>query len=479
MRSFHKTKSENRSGKEGYLVFTLEMEKSASKLPEVSKPIICSVSATPRTASTAIAAEDGWEDLQSESTTEEEQQIKGEENTVSKEERPLRDISKPSSASSSAPHTVILQDPGIGSTPTGPSSLQPPTSARLGQESLSNPILLKPAISQSSEMPLPSPPLEPAKSCFTAQANAQLSSCGTSRPLENTPLLQTSSRRVLPDSHVTTDTGSPGSRVITVDPARPRLPPPPPSPFRPKEASSYRDLFRDAYDDDYNYDKFVVLPPFNKIVYVSDHSFGKEDFYRYAWLLAQSEERWYTMPAVSVLAEMRRSGLKELSPMENPRPSNMKSPHIATGTVLTLCGIEEGVDECGWGECYFLHPDDMSGPEDKMDSWNCERCYRKRLELYESVGWVYLTVVRTDMLRPDAQQTGNGMGMFMLRRSASREQAAARAFHDAGTRGLSTVFGCAIRADQELVGWKGRLKTFCHHAHSVLIREEGVLRVLM
>jgi hypothetical protein len=174
----------------------------------------------------------------------------------------------------------------------------------------------------------------------------------------------------------------------------------------------------------------------------------------------------------------------------------------------------EGVVEARSDDCSLLHPHDMSGidgkkgengegsekrkncvdSEDGKDSQIgkepknveqegegdvCQKCYEKNLELHKDIGWVYLSVVRTDTRSSFDRPEGNGMGMFMLRKHSSRHQAASRAFYDAGVFGWSTVFCCAIRADVNLQNWKGRVKCVRFCPHRVLVPEEGVLRVFL
>jgi hypothetical protein len=255
--------------------------------------------------------------------------------------------------------------------------------------------------------------------------------------------------------------------------------PPPPPPSCLKSIASYRDLFyisdRDnLYDGDDFFDKSVLLQPFNRRAYLTNVTFTGEDFYRYAWILSQSEERWYNMPTASILAEMRRYGLKKRSSVKNPRPARMDNPIIVAGSVLSLDEyMEETVEKSCWGDCGLLHPDDTAGEHGKK-KWACERCHEKRVQLHRDVGWVYLSVVRTD-----SSKESLGMGMFMLRRNGSQEQAAAMAFYDAAFMGWSTVFCCAIRGDVELTGWKGRVKCIHSPVCSVLAPEDGVLRVFL
>jgi hypothetical protein len=72
------------------------------------------------------------------------------------------------------------------------------------------------------------------------------------------------------------------------------------------------------------------------------------------------------------------------------------------------------------------------------------------------------------------------VGMFMFKKSSTREQAASRVFYDAGALGYSTVFCCAMRADVQLLGWKCKVKGVINCVHRVLApEEEGVLRVYM
>jgi hypothetical protein len=269
---------------------------------------------------------------------------------------------------------------------------------------------------------------------------------------------------------------------------------------QPRLITSYNDLFNRKYDDDryFLYDKYVTLFPGNRRAYITNASFTVHDFHKYAWLLAQSEERWYTMPTVSELAEMKKWGLKELTPMEDPKPAALDTPCIMASEVFTLLGdIVENVEENIWGDCETLHPDNPVTPSETLslsssasssppseekrvpfnvrNKWACPICYDKRRALDRDIGWVYLSVVRTEARGPGSPQ-GNGTGMFMLKRHGNREGAAATAFCDAGTRGWSTVFACAIRSDVQLLGWKGKVLSTTS-VEDVLILKEGVLTV--
>lgn len=337
----------------------------------------------------------------------------------------------------------------------------------------------------------------------------------TSPSLEGntTPPPSQSTKKPEPETKSTDDTSSRPPKHRTVE--RNRV-----QPFRPTTFTSYRDLFF-TFEDDYFHDSCVLLQPFNRLVYVTETTPSTGDFYRYAWLLAQSEERWYSMPSTSKLARMRKSGLEHLSPIENPRPASLAIPMIVASDVLNLqdCEFDE-VIKLRSDNCNLLHPDDMSnvdgeddgnggngldtkrgdkenyvkdakiGKDDEVgedpknidlvdkDKKICERCYEKTVQIHNDVGWVYLSVVRTDMQHSSDRWVGNGIGMFMLRRHSCREQAVAQAFYDAGALGWSTLFCCAIRADVDLQDWKGRVKGVRYFPQHVLVPEEGVLRVL-
>jgi hypothetical protein len=181
----------------------------------------------------------------------------------------------------------------------------------------------------------------------------------------------------------------------------------------------------------------------------------------------------------------------------------MAIPIILAGDSLCLDPYgDHGVDRGGLGECDLLHPDDENQDvaeysDDDDDSsgssdgtieetegkrrrrcyWDCEKCYEKYVQLHEEVGWIYFSVVRTDVRGSGDGQGGIGTGMFMLKKSGTQEQAAARAFYDAGALGYSTVFCCAMRGDMELLGWKGKVRKVENKVQRVLTPEEGVLRV--
>ena len=284
-------------------------------------------------------------------------------------------------------------------------------------------------------------------------------------------------------------------------------------PYRPKPVTSYREIFNISDGENFCYDQSVLLQPFNRVVYMTQTSMNGEDFHRYAWLLAQSEENWYAMPSAATLARMRTSGLEKRKPIANPRPTGASIPIIVANDSLYLeSDGEEHVEKEGWGDCTLLHPDDplkineencegsdvrstsedgatiyetRHGVDDTNEKrnrkvWRCEKCYRKNLQLHEDIGWVYFTVIRADTQGSGEEQRGNGVGMFMFRKSSTREQAASRAFYDAGALGYSTVFCCAVRADVQLLGWRGKVKVVINCVHRVLAPEaEGVLRVYL
>ena len=271
---------------------------------------------------------------------------------------------------------------------------------------------------------------------------------------------------------------------------------------------TYEGLFPRKDDDDSYclYDRYVLLLPFNKRCYVTNASFTIHDLHKYSWLLAQSEERWYTMPTTSELVEIRKSGLRELDPIEEPKPAGLDTPCLVIGEAFTLfADLEESVERDTWGDCGKLHPthpvtpsttlslasssdkgsedgkDDKEDKTEKDDTeevpstgrnkWACPLCYEERNKLLQEVGWVYLSVVRAEVQGVRSSQ-GNGMGMFMLKKHGSREAAVATAFSDAGVRGWSTVFSCAVRADVHLLGWKGEMRRVTQIEDLLLDRQE-------
>lgn len=279
-------------------------------------------------------------------------------------------------------------------------------------------------------------------------------------------------------------------------------------PFRPQVCTSYRNFFNGSDDDDANffYDKFFLLQPFNRLVVGVQTTFEKEEFRRWAWLLGQREEKWYTMPSAGTLSRMRASGIEKRAPVKNPQPACLKTPRIVAGDslYLDLYGDEQ-VERC-CGECHMLHPDDICGsekeergedensnsdndlgeeentsndsnPRSHEDVWDCIKCYEKYKQLHDDVGWVYLSVVRTERQMGSDENRGDGTGMFMLRKNSSRELAAAQAFYDAGALGWSTLFVCAIRADADLFEWSGKVERVINYVQRVLVLENGILRV--
>lgn len=106
------------------------------------------------------------------------------------------------------------------------------------------------------------------------------------------------------------------------------------------------------------------------------------------------------------------------------------------------------------------------------EKWSCQLCYSARKKLYVEIGWIYLSVVSTEVQGVRSSQ-GNGMGMFTLRKHGSREAAMASAFCDAGARVRSTVFACEMRADARLLGCKGGWKR-TRRVEDVLVAKVGV-----
>jgi hypothetical protein len=210
------------------------------------------------------------------------------------------------------------------------------------------------------------------------------------------------------------------------------------------------------------------------------------------------------MPTAGELAEMRKDGLKELQPIEEPKPAGLDTPCIVISEALTLDVLEEGPSRDGWGDCESLHPDNIATPEESLSlasgkggrsersfgtnsqeeerldrpgmKWACQLCYDVRNRLFDEIGWAYLSVVRTEVQGVRSSQ-GNGMGMFMLKRHGSREAAAATAFCVAGARGWSTVFSCAMRADVQLLGWEGEWRQTNRIEKLLVANQEGVLTV--
>jgi hypothetical protein len=292
--------------------------------------------------------------------------------------------------------------------------------------------------------------------------------------------------------------------------------------FRPEIINSYRELFNVSGEDQFCYDKIVALAPFFRLVHIVQATYEKEDFYRWAWLLAQSEERWYEMPSAGSIAKMRTSGLKKRSPVARARPLTMAFPSIIAGDPLILDEYgEERVEFNGWGDCALLHPGDDADESDDEDNkstnngsnnsdkgdvagedsengenesalgnstfgnrsqkdcpkWGCRKCYHKGLELHKEVGWIYLSVVKTDKQTPDYDNDSAGTSLFMLRKNGSRDGMAAQAFHDAAAMGWSTVFCCAMRAEADLLEWDGKLNRVLNYVHKVLAKDDTGLRV--
>lgn len=287
------------------------------------------------------------------------------------------------------------------------------------------------------------------------------------------------------------------------------------STFRPEVVTSYRQLFNGTDTGSFYNDRTVLLQPYNRLTYFVQTVFEKVEFQRYAWLFAQYEDRWYSMPSPTALARMRRDGLEKLKPIADPKPVAMRVPRVVAGDGLYLEDYgEEEVAKTGWGCCKLLHPDDEDGidgedgldksrngsdnesdgeslatsehtgvkaerPENRKEfgKWACEKCFRKNKQLYDEIGWIYLSVVRTDQQTAGAESEGDGSSMYMVRKSGSRERVAAQAFYDAGARGWDTVFFCGMRADVEMLGWKGKVQKFENCIQYVLAKEEGVLRI--
>lgn len=277
-----------------------------------------------------------------------------------------------------------------------------------------------------------------------------------------------------------------------------------PSPI--KDAKSYREVFNIEEDEStwIDYDKKFYLTTFNKELYVVNTYFLPVDFQRYAWLFAQTEDEWFAMPDRKTLMTMRKLGLQAL-PQNKEYFSGALHPRIVAGQAMNLdCLGEERLDFI-WTNCHEVHPDDLDIPAEVVtaeeekgkgkekekldDSWsfrddsvifgesgrvrrrNCEKCKTRFEDLFQEVGLIYLSVLK-------AECDGYG-AVYSYKTHASREQAAATAFYDAGAHGWSTLFFCAVRADTEFLGWKGKIVQ-CNDRNDVLLPTDGeVIRVHM
>ncbi|KAJ9635894.1 hypothetical protein H2199_008247 [Coniosporium tulheliwenetii] len=213
--------------------------------------------------------------------------------------------------------------------------------------------------------------------------------------------------------------------------------------------SSYRALLR--YGDD-SRDITVRLEPFGRNVYVTSHPAAVVDFKKFLPFLKHANlDCWYIYPTAhwfkraSVLEEAGCE-ITSLVPVDRATPAALDCPTIVVTAALTS-SLEDEIGECDvdpdTSEC-DMRAHRTLPPHKSLKSARNELAYYSIVSTFEDKIDPY-------GVSPMIAQLSRDTTIFKVVKMGSREAAASQAFWNAGAKGWSTVFTCAVKEDAELV----------------------------
>lgn len=223
----------------------------------------------------------------------------------------------------------------------------------------------------------------------------------------------------------------------------------------------------DRLDWEDKYDSHVLrLAPFRQDVYVTMHPMTMTDLRQHLWLIKYAvPERWSYPPRelvdctlINRVEEAYAMGSRALPPRAldylpsvgekvysdrlNPAmPTMHAAAALLTEVEARLVYVCDCADE----------PDDKSEKTEKEDDVcsvltdppckNCSEQKEERVKKLRKADLVYYIVMQ--------METHTNLPAYKLIKTGTREGAASRIFYEAGAKGHSTVFVCAMRSDAE------------------------------